>query len=92
MSEIDPSEMFDMIGDLDIDCRWEIYDYTVIKLRESNGKKRNLERDINIFQLYTWADFSESMISFIPCYKDMGHRVVDNVVNRIRARLKDLKN
>lgn len=90
MSEVDPSEMFDIIGGIDIDCQWEMYDHTVRQLRQSNGKKRNLERDINIFHLYTMADFSEDMILSIPCFKDMGHRVVDNVVNRIRKILKNI--
>ena len=89
MSEVDPSEMHDIIGSINVDYRWEIYDHTVMILRESNGKKRNLERDINIFHLYTWSDFSENMILFIPCFRDMGHRVVDNVVNRMRNQLKN---
>ena len=49
----------------------------------------NIERDINIFHLYTWADFSEEMILFNPCFQDIGHRVVDNVVNRMRSQLKN---
>jgi hypothetical protein len=89
MSEVDPSEMHDIIGSINVDYWWEIYDHTVMILRESNGKKRNLERDINIFHLYTWSDFSENMILFIPCFRDMGHRVVDNVVNRMRNQLKN---
>ena len=90
MSDIDPSEMHDLIGGLDIDGCWELYDYTITALREANGrKKRNLERDINIFQLYVWADFSENMILFNPCFEEIGHRVVDNVVNRMRMQLKN---
>jgi len=92
MSEVDPSEMHDIIGDLNLDSRWEIYDHTVSILRKSNGKKRNLERDINIFHLYVWADFSEQMILFNPCFSNVGHRVVDNVVNRMRHQLKNEKN
>ncbi|MEJ2052541.1 MAG: hypothetical protein P8X42_01360 [Calditrichaceae bacterium] len=89
MSDVDPSEMHSLLGDLSVDNRWEIYDNTVSRLRELNGgKKRNLERDINIFHLYVWSDFSDEMIQFNPCYKDIGHRVVDNVVNRMRNQLK----
>jgi len=89
MSEVDPSEMHNILGDLNIDSRWEIYDHTVAALRELNsGKKRNLERDINLFHLYVWADFSDDMIQSIPCFNEIGHRVVDNVVNRMRNQLK----
>ena len=91
MSEVDPAEIQDLLGGLPLDNRWEIYDNMVSRLRESGSKKRNLERDINIFFIYVWADFSEDMILFNPCFSDIGHRVVDNVVNRMRKQLKNLQ-
>ncbi|RMD93518.1 MAG: hypothetical protein D6813_04010 [Calditrichaeota bacterium] len=53
--------------------------------------KPNLERDIHIFKLYTWADFSEKMITSLPCLNTIGHRVVDNVINRMRGYLRSQK-
>jgi len=72
------------------DVRWELYESIVRDLRESSGKsKRNLERDISLFNLYTISDFSHQMIEFTPCFDNIGHRVVDNVVNRTRDILKE---
>ena len=75
------------------DVRWELYESIVRDLRESSGKsKRNLERDITLFNLYTISDFSHQMIEFTPCFDNIGHRVVDNVVNRARDVLKEKQN
>ena len=74
---------------LQTDVRWELYETIVKDLRESSGKsKRNIERDITLFNLYTISDFSPQMIEFTPCFDSIGHRVVDNVVNRARETLK----
>jgi len=77
------------IGSLQMDSRWELYDTVVWKIRDSKAKPgKNLERDINIFLLYLWGDFSIEMITSNPCYRDIGPRVIDNVVNRLRILLK----
>lgn len=78
------------INNIEFNKRWELYEHFIEIMRASGiKKKRHLERDINIFQMYIWADFSASMISVHPCFKNVGHRVVDNVVNRMRNYLKD---
>jgi hypothetical protein len=75
---------------LAFDIRWELYEYIITKLRSSAGrKKRHLERDIHIFMLYVWTDFTAQMITTHPCLNTIGHRVVDNVVNRMRNFLRD---
>jgi hypothetical protein len=90
-AEID--DIKEYFADLEFDVRWELYEFIIQKLRSSSTiKKRNLERDINIFQLYTWADFSSPMIATHPCLKNIGHRVVDNVINRMRDSLRSEKN
>ena len=77
---------------LQTDVRWELYESIVRDLRESSGKnKRNLERDIALFNLYTISDFSPQMIAITPCFDSIGHRVVDNVVNRTREVLNKQK-
>jgi len=89
LAEADIEEFQNYIHGVQFDTRWELFENVVAKLRRKTGtKKRNLERDINIFLLYTWGDLSEPMILSHPCFKDMGHRVVDNVVNRMRAILR----
>lgn len=89
MAEPDLEEFRNYIQCLGHDSRWELYENVIEKLLTASGnKKKNLERDINIFLLYTWADLSQPMILSHPCYVDMGHRVIDNVVNRMRDMLK----
>lgn len=93
LTEPDMEEFQNYIRDIGFDERWELYEMIVQQLRGFPGKKkRNLERDINIFLLYTWSDLSQDMILMHPCYKEIGHRVVDNVVNRLREVLRKEKN
>ncbi len=89
-AEID--NFIDYIIDLDFDTRWELFETIVEILRDtSSSKKRHLERDINIFLLYVWADFSAPMIKIHPCLQEIGPRVVDVVVNRFRQQLNENK-
>jgi DNA-directed RNA polymerase specialized sigma24 family protein len=85
----DFEEFQEFLFELQSDHRWELYEAIVDILRRSNtAKKRNDERDINIFLLYVWADFNNEMILAHPCYRKLGHRVIDNVANRMRSLLK----
>lgn len=85
----DISEIKKYVGCLEFNIQWELYEHLVAQCRISSKKKKpNIERDIHIFQLYAWADFSADMISSMPCLKSIGYRVVDNVVNRMRKHLK----
>jgi hypothetical protein len=93
IAEPDLEEFRNYIHDLAFDSRWEMYENVVQQLRSSGTlKKKNLERDINIFQFYIWSDLSHSMIQTHPCYSEIGHRVIDNVVNRLREQLRNEKN
>ena len=72
---------------------WEIYDYITQLLRDDPARgtrkpPRNLERNIHIFFLYTMADFDQQMITGIPWMQDIGHRVPDLVVHRLRDKLR----
>jgi hypothetical protein len=82
-SEIE--EIRESLNAIDPDERWELYETIISALRRTSQK----ERDINIFLTYTWADYNQEMISTLPCFQNMGHRVVDNVVNRLRSILRD---
>ncbi len=89
ITEGDLGNVKEYIGGLDFNVQWELYEHFVEQCRISSKKKKNnIERDIHIFQLYAWADFSADMISSLPCLNTIGHRVVDNVVNRMRKHLK----
>ena len=91
--EPDVEEFNNYIYQLEFESRWELYESVVHHLRGLNIRNRqNIERDINIFQLYTWADLPQSIIESHPCYSNIGHRVVDNVVNRMRDHLRTKKN
>ncbi|RMH87432.1 MAG: hypothetical protein D6681_15090 [Calditrichaeota bacterium] len=75
--------------------QWELYEWVVACLRgresapgtERARQRGNLERDIHIYLLYVWGDFNQEMISSLP-HLDIGHRVTDNVVNRMRERVR----
>lgn len=78
------------LGMLNFESKWELYEHLTSELRGlPKAKRKHLERDIHIFQLYIWGDFSPAMITAMPCLKNIGHRVIDNVVNRMRQYLKE---
>ena len=88
LSDFDITEFQDLMGGVNFDSRWELYEFTVKKMRaQKSVKKKNLERDINIFLMYIWSDFSDKMVLTNPCYQQLGHRVIDNVVGRMRSYL-----
>jgi hypothetical protein len=73
--------------------RWELYDRIVWMLRNLEKKRgKCTERDINIFMLNSWGDFSQDMIVALPGYRDLGHRVIDNVIGRFRNVLQKNRN
>ncbi len=67
----------------------ELYEEHVTVLRTCREHAGNIERDINIFKLYVWEDFTMDMLRTIPCYRDLGGRVVDDVVHRLRTCLRE---
>lgn len=91
--EPDIEELQNYIEGLEFDSRWELYESVIEQLRSGDSaKKRNLERDINLFQFYIWSDLSQTTIQTHPCYAEIGHRVIDNVVNRLREGLRKKDN
>jgi hypothetical protein len=93
IADADLENVHNYIGKIEFEPRWELYESVVILLRETNSaKKINLERDINLFQLYIWSDLSQPIILSHPCYVNLGHRVIDNVVNRLREQIHYKKN
>ena len=90
MVDQDIHEIKSEIQNMPPDTRVELYEHLVCKLRASDsGRKRNIERDINIFQFYFWADLSEAMIQSHPCLLNEGERVVENVIRQMRIFLKE---
>jgi hypothetical protein len=80
-------------ANLESDLRWELYETLIGKLRASGQRKRrNMERDINIFLQHTWADFSPEMISYHPCLSNVKPQLVFVVVARVRSYLRRDKN
>ncbi|RMG61790.1 MAG: sigma-70 family RNA polymerase sigma factor [Calditrichaeota bacterium] len=68
---------------------WLMFQWINHCLREKQKTRRNnFERDLFIFFLYTFADFSREQIASLPCLEGIGHRVVDVAVNRIRSVLR----
>ena len=92
MAEPDLEEFQNYIQGIESDSRWELYESVVNRLRLSDSaKKKNVERDINLFQFYVWSDLSQPMILTHPCYTTIGPRVIDNVINRLREQIRDEK-
>ncbi|MGH7453375.1 MAG: hypothetical protein ACRENG_18640 [bacterium] len=89
----DEEELKDCLNGLNGEMRWEIYEAVIVALRNSTKRKKaHLERDINIFQMYIWGDFSgPMMVSSHPCLRKLGTRVVEMVVSRIRGNLRSQK-
>ncbi|RMF57690.1 MAG: sigma-70 family RNA polymerase sigma factor [Calditrichaeota bacterium] len=84
------SSFSEFVKFLDIDTRWELYETIVTVLRGSAKRARsNIERDIHIFYLYVFADFDHEQITRMPCLSEIGHRVIDNVVNRMRSVIRE---
>lgn len=72
------------------DTRWQIFDYLVTIFRLRAGKQeRHVERNILIFTLYTIEEFTKEMMNCTPIFRNIGHRVVDNVVSRMREKLNE---
>jgi DNA-directed RNA polymerase specialized sigma24 family protein len=89
--ENDVIEKYDLRGDLSVDNRWELYEYIINIFTKRISTRRNASRDLLIFLLYTWGNFSEDEIKEYFCFNDIGHKVVDNVISRSRKILYQLK-
>lgn len=75
---------------MDRDVRWELYDSAVLSMRNAAKRPSDLrERNINLFLLSTFGGFSEAAIRRLSCYKDMGERVVQVEVYRLRTTLRE---
>ena len=73
---------------IDQDKCWQIFDYVVTTLRQKTGRQgKHVEQNILLFNLYTTGDMTREMIQATPIFKKIGHRVVDNVVLRSRAKI-----
>ncbi|MBN1465035.1 hypothetical protein JXA02_04690 [candidate division KSB1 bacterium] len=70
------------------EAKWQIFDYIVQVLRLRAGKNgRHTERNILLFNLYTLEDYTREMLMSMPLFRNIGHRVVDNVICRSREKL-----
>jgi len=91
--EAGEAEVRGSLSGLETCARWELYEMIVAELREfARRETENIERNIHLFQLHTWADFSEAMMQEHPFLKNIGHRTVDNLVTRMRKFLRQRRN
>ena len=72
---------------VDPEIKWELFDFVKKSLLEDTKRKSNADRDLLIFMLYTWSNFSANEVKKLACLSDIGDRVVDLVVNRGREKL-----
>ncbi|MEK7729329.1 MAG: hypothetical protein AAB354_13025 [candidate division KSB1 bacterium] len=85
-----PEERENALLELAQDVAWLLYDDVVSTLRRHKANKL-LERDIHIFLLSTFGTFTEAMIRVPDFMKALGERVIQVVINRMRARLREWK-
>ena len=83
-------EQIEIKDDREIDTKWELFEYIVQTISIKNSNKKNAQRDLLLFLMYTWGSFSPADIRNFPCFTEIGHRVIDNVVSRARADLETL--
>ena len=77
------------MGHLPFDAQWELRESVVAMLRTAWGASRHhIERDILLFQLHALAEFPVPLITVLPCFDQVGHRVIDNVAHRMRQQLR----
>ena len=89
-AEEGPENYFNLLTNVKTEARWELYETLVRELRENAGtSRRNSERDIHIFMLNKWADYSIEMIEAHPSLMGIGEQVLYNVINRLRSLLKN---
>ncbi len=74
----------------EMDAQFELYEQLVSELRSfQKGHKPNIERDINIFYLYAWADLPGPAVLLHPCLQDIEkEHLIEVVVSRMRNSLK----
>jgi len=90
MQDADPQDSAGILRELAPDASWSLYNDVVSLLRDSAENKLR-ERDIHIFLLGTFAAFSEAMVR-IPAYmKDLGERVIQVVMFRMRTKIRKWK-
>lgn len=66
----------------------QLFEQVVRFFRDTaSPKEKNIEFKILMFNVYVLGDFSAEMLSCHPLFKNMGARVLDNVINRMRAKL-----
>ncbi|HPG40845.1 MAG TPA: hypothetical protein PLP19_18535 [bacterium] len=80
------------LQEIEGDQGWELYEQLVGALRGAAGiRKKNNERDIHLFMMYIWGDFSTKSVQQHKFYSGMGERVLDLVISRMRQVLKNCK-
>jgi len=86
---IDNDLIQNYIGHIDPDLRWELYEKIVNDLRKSAGiRKKNLERDIHLFMMFTSDELSINMMRQQQFYRCINKQVFFNVIARMRHILK----
>lgn len=91
--ESDIDQVKHYLGGIRQNSLWILYEYFVTEMRAiAKTKRLNLERDIHIFMLFRWQQFTQPMIETHPCLKGIGDQVIDNVNSRMLAGLQASKN
>lgn len=82
-------DIYEAIGGTHMDTSWELREdiERILHLSETS-KMKNRKRDITIFTLFVWGGFSAKMIQKHLALEKLGHRVVNNIVHRMKGELR----
>lgn len=85
MHLLDNDLIQDYIRHIEPDYCCELFEEIVHEFRKSSGfKKKNLERDINLFMMFTCDELSVNMLCDFKFYRGINKQVFNNVITRMR--------
>jgi hypothetical protein len=92
IATLEPEEAHSFADELAADTRQELFEYIVQALIDSRKKHpKNFERDLNLYLLYVWGDFSKDAIADMPIYRGIiTPKMVDLAVHRLRSVLRNI--
>ena len=68
--------------------RWELYEYIVFSFRKLAAKNSiHTERDISLFTLNAFSEFTPADLLRMPCYKNLTERTIRLALDRLRKKL-----
>ena len=93
LADVETDDLRQLSTEMADDTRGQLFEYVVHQLRSAKKKlPKNFERDLNLYLLYVWGDFSKEMIVEMPAFRgQITPKMVDLAVYRLRGLLRELE-